>query len=86
MESLSRVSGFSIELFKQLCQLRQAQALPHFAFSFAHLFQISQFYLLMFILRFPGPFYLFVLKKVGLLFPITYISFGFVFLFILKVI
>ena len=52
MVSLSRVSGFSIELFKQLCRLRQAQALPHFAFSFAHLLQISQFYLLMFILRF----------------------------------
>ena len=52
MESLSWVSGFSIELFKQLCRLHQAQALPHFAFSFAHLFQISQFYLLTFILRF----------------------------------
>ena len=86
MESLSRVLGFSIELFKQLCRHHQAQALPHLAFSFAHIFQISQFYLLTFILRFPGPFYLFVLKKVGLLFPITYISFGFIFLFILKVI
>jgi len=39
-------------VFLRLCRLRQAQALPHFAFSFAHLFQISQFYLLTFILRF----------------------------------
>ena len=48
--------------------------------------KISQFYLLTFILRFSLAILSFCSEEVGLLFLIMYISFGFIFLFILKVI